>query len=120
GQQGVRQQATYASRPERQQVYALVALNLAQEQTRNQKSGDDKENINTNIPAAEPRHARVVEHDGGNRYRSQAFDVGSEAARLQESAPLTGSASVRWGEAASKPPLGNLAISASNANRATT
>ena len=54
------------------------ALDVAGDEPGDEKAGDHEEHVNADEPSAQARHTCVVGHDGDDRDRAQALDVGTE------------------------------------------
>src|SRR5690606_21211864 len=55
-------------------------LHLAHEQAGDQVPGDDEEHVDTDVPARQERHVRVVQQHQPDRDRPEPLDVGAEGA----------------------------------------
>jgi hypothetical protein len=74
-----RQQSLRPPRVEAAQGDAAGALDLAEQQARDQEAGDDEEDVDPDVAAGEEGDARVTEENGADRDGAQALDIATEA-----------------------------------------
>ena len=65
-------------------MHSTTSLDLPEQMTDDQISGDDEENVYADVPAAQPLRPEVVKHDDRHSDRAQCLDVRSQGgARLR-------------------------------------
>ena len=81
-----RQQSSRAARVELGRSTSPVVERLARQQSGDEKTGKDEEDVDADEAARQPRHAGVERHDEQNRDAAKAFDVWSKPERSESMA----------------------------------